>query len=148
MNQPLPQGFDTVEVRAADAFAASRDCADALRHDVIPNLQKPRDRRGAERLISAIERQRIFDQDTRNELEGLIETVSRRILDGTTTTEQFVADDCHIDGGGGYMHRQQTEEADALARALPFLLALNDYIHDVFDLMHAIRALDELRQRI
>lgn len=147
MNNPLPLGFDNIEFRAAEAFAVSRVCVTALRQDIIPNLQ-PRERRGAEHMILSIRQRRIFDQETLNELDALIDIVSRRILDGTTTSEQFVADDCHIDGGNVLKHRQRTDEADELSRALPVLLELQNCLHDVFDLMHAARALDELRQRI
>ena len=95
-----------------------------------------------------IGRQRIFNEATLNQLEGLIDIVSRRILDGTTTAEQFVADECHVDGGGTHTHQERTAEAEALSRALPCLIDLREHLHAVFDLMHAIRALDELRQRI
>lgn len=108
--------LETVEERAAHAFAASRDCVTALNVDIIPNLQ-PRERSGPKRLISAIESRRIFEQDTLTELDVLIEKVSHRILDGSENVEQFVADECHIDGGGTITHLHRTSDADALARA-------------------------------
>lgn len=139
--------LETVEERAAHAFAASRDCVTALNVDIIPNLQ-PRERSGPKRLISAIESRRIFEQDTLTELDVLIEKVSHRILDGSENVEQFVADECHIDGGGTITHLHRTSDADALARALPLLIEFNETLLDVHDLMHAIRAVDKLRQRI
>ncbi len=147
MSDHLPLAFDNIEIRAAEAFAASRHCAVALRQDVIPYL-RPQERPRAERLISVIERQRIFDQGALNEIDGLADLISRRILNGTTTAEQFVADECDIEGGRVLTHEHRTEEADAFARALPLLLELTDCLQDVFDLMHASRALDDLRQRI
>lgn len=147
MNLQDLQKLETVEERAAQAFAASRDCVTALNVDIIPNLH-PRERTGPKRLISAIENRRIFEQDTLTELDVLIEKVSRRILHGSEQIEQFVADECHTDGGGTVTHHHQTFEAEALARALPFLIELKEALLDVQDLMHAIRAVDKLRQRI
>lgn len=138
---------DTIEVRAAQAFAASRDCVTALNVDVIPNLQ-PRERSGPKRLLTAIDRRRIFEYDTLTELELLIDQVSRLVSRGSTQVEQFVADDCHIDGGGILKHWQRTPDAEALARALPLLLEFNEALLDVLDMAHALRALDELRRRI
>lgn len=147
MKDALSVNPDIVEMRAADAFAASRDCAYELRRDVIPNLG-PHERRGAQHLVSRIDSQRIFDQEALNDLDAVIEAVKRRIDDGTTTVEQFTADVCHIDGGAVQTHRHRTADSEALVLALPFLLDLRDSIHEVFDVMHAIRAVDELRQRI
>lgn len=147
MHHPDTHTCDTIEGRAAQAFAASRDCVTALNTDIIPNLQ-PRERSGPKRLIAAIEHRRIFDKETLSELDVLIEKVFRLILDGSTNVEQFVADECHTDGGGTITQLHRAPEAEALARALPFLLEFNQALLDVHDLMHAIRAVDELRQRI
>jgi len=46
------------------------------------------------------------------------------------------------------VHSHRTESADELARALPFLLELQELLLAVHDLMHAERALGELRQRL
>lgn len=147
MHFPKTDTSDTIEVRAAEAFAASRDCATALNRDIIPNLQ-PRERSGPKRLLSAIERRRIFDSGTLIELDVLIERVSRRIHDGSEYFEQYVADECDATGGGTIRHCQRTPEAEVLARALQVLLVFNQALLDVHDMMHAMRALEQLRQRI
>lgn len=139
--------LDSIEVRAAEAFAASRDCATALNLDINPNLQ-PRERSGPKRLLSAIERRRIFDTETLTELDVLIETVSRRIYDGSEYFEQYVADECDATGGGTIRHCQRTPDAEALARGLQFLLVFNQALLDVHDMMNAMHALEQLRQRI
>jgi len=54
MHLSNPDAPDTVELRAAEAFAAGRDCVSALHQDIIPRLQ-PRERRDATRLLSAIQ---------------------------------------------------------------------------------------------
>ena len=143
----LPISFDNIDALAASAFAQSRLCVVALREDIIPHLA-PHERRGPERLIAQIERQRIFDDSVMNELDVLIETLTRRIADGTKRTEQFVADECHIEGGGFLMHTERNETAEAFVRAVPFLLVFQETLLGVHDLMQAERALDKLRQRI
>ncbi|PQO21986.1 hypothetical protein C2I36_15385 [Rhodobacteraceae bacterium WD3A24] len=135
---------DNIEGIAIDAFATSRDCATGLRVDVLPNLP-PSERPRAQALLADIEARRIFERKTLNLLEGVIDTISRRVLDGTEEIEGFHADDCHADGGAMVTQRLRTETADDLARALPLLLALRDSIHAVHDAMHAIHAVDKLR---
>lgn len=121
MIEPLPLNFEIIESLAAAAFARSRLCATALREDVVPNL-KPRERRGAERLISAIDRRHIFDE------EPVIEKVSRLIASGATQTEHFIADECHIEGGATLTQTQHSAEAhelpDTVAQANEYLSSL------------------------
>lgn len=113
-------------------------CSASLRVDVLPNLP-PRERPRVESLLADIEARQIFEQKTINLLEGVIETVSQRILDGTEEVEGFVADECHVDGGAMVSKRLRSETADDLARALPLLLGLRDSVYSVHDAMHASR---------
>ncbi|GAW37387.1 hypothetical protein RA2_04470 [Roseovarius sp. A-2] len=136
--------YDDVEGIAIDAFALSRDCVTGLRVDVLPNLA-PRERPRVESLLADIEARQIFEQKTINLLEGVIETISQRILDGTDEVEGFVADECHVDGGAVDSKRLRTEVANDLARALPLLLGLRDNVYAAHDAMHAIHAVDKLR---
>ena len=115
MHLSNPDAPDTIELRAAEAFAAGRNCVSALHQDIIPRLQ-PRERRGATRLLSAIQQRRIFETETLIELDVLIETVSRRIREGTEHFEQYIPDECAAEGGGTITHCQRTPDAKALAR--------------------------------
>jgi hypothetical protein len=136
--------YEDIEGIAIDAFALSRDCVTGLRVDVLPNLP-PRERPRVERLLADIEARQIFEQKTTNLLEGVIETISQRILDGTDEVAVFVADECHVDGGAVDSKRLRTDAANDLARALPLLLGLRDSVYAVHDAMHAIHAVDKLR---
>jgi hypothetical protein len=139
--------FDNIDAIAAAAFAVARDATTGLRVDIIPNLP-PRERLRCENLIAAIDRRQIFQRNFPDALDVVIETVSKRILEGTTTFEQFFPDEYHVNGGGIIRSQERTEQADGLARALPFLLELQELVLAVHDLMHAERALGELRERL
>ncbi|MFW5655248.1 MAG: hypothetical protein ACOCYW_06320 [Roseicyclus sp.] len=83
--------FFTIDAIAAAAFAFARDAATGLRVEVIPNLP-PHERLRCERLIATINRRQIFQRDFPDALDVVIETVSKRIREGTTTFEQFFPD--------------------------------------------------------
>ncbi|MEI4232762.1 hypothetical protein [Roseovarius sp. D22-M7] len=134
-----PDAPDSIEIRAAEAFAAARRCVTALHQDIIPKLQ-PRERLGPKRLLSAIEQRRIFETETLIELDVLIEKVSRRIRGGSEHVEQYIADECAAEGGGTITHCQLTPDAEALARALQRLLAFNQAMLDVHDMALATLA--------
>src|SRR5690554_2153261 len=95
MTELLPLSYDNIDSLAASALAASRDCATALREDVIPNF-KPQERLGPQRLLRAIDHRTIFSKETLIEIEVLIEKMSGKILAGTTTIQRFDADECNV----------------------------------------------------
>lgn len=139
--------FDNLDAIAAAAFASSREAATAIRQDVIPNVD-PRERPRCEHLLSVIENRRIFRPDFPDEVEVVISTVSRRIMEGTRQVEQFIADECHIEGGVLHCCEERTEQADELARALPFLLELRELVLSIQDLLAAEKAIEEFRRRL
>ncbi|SFO34350.1 hypothetical protein SAMN04487859_12915 [Roseovarius lutimaris] len=139
--------YENLETLAASAFALSRLCATALRADVIHHL-KPDQRRGAERLLQEISARRIFDEGLLDEINLLIDRMSRLIVDGTTKVEIYQADECHNDGGGNWHETRRNEQAEDLSRALSVLLGLQEALYGVQDLMQAERALADLRRHI
>lgn len=144
MTELLPITYDNIDALAAAAYAQSRLCATALRLDVLPHL-KPLDRVAPERLIDAIERRRIFTQDILVEIDALIDRLSRRIEEGTTRVERFDADECNVSAPASWTEARRTRAADELGRAVIVLLQFHETLLAVHDLMHAERAIAELR---
>lgn len=135
--------LDPCEAAARDAFATARTCARTLRQTIILSLPS-RDRLSAQALCAEIDAQTIFEQKTVNLLDGVIETVSTRIDEGTKEATGFVADEHHIDGGALVTYRDRTPDAEILAGALPDLCTLRDSIHAVQDLIRARRVVQRL----
>ncbi|MGL4240731.1 MAG: hypothetical protein ACRCTI_06420 [Beijerinckiaceae bacterium] len=79
----LPISYDNVDVLAASAFAKSRDCAIAIRHDVLRRLPPP-DRTGLNRLLGAIERREIFDAAFLTGIDELLGAIEQMMMAGTT----------------------------------------------------------------
>ena len=142
-----PLEYENIEALAARAFSISRLCAMALHADVLPNFG-PQDRRGAKRLLAAIENRKIFDDEPLIELDVLIDKLSREIAKGTKVVEVTDNDPCNFSSNASWNELQRTKEADDMSRALTALLELQEALHAVHDLMHAERALEQLRQRL
>lgn len=146
MTKLLPLSYDNIDSLAASALAASRDCATALREDVIPNLTG-QERLGPQRLIRAIDHRMIFSKETLVEIDVLIEKLSTKVLAGTTTVQRFDADESNVSAPACWQETKRTREAEDLGRALVVLLDLQHMVHAVNDLMDAERIISDLRQR-
>ncbi len=147
MTQVLPINYDNIVTLAASAFAKSRDCITGIREDVLHNIE-PEDRAAFEGLMNAIECRQIFMREFLAELDAQMDCITHLIDRGTTWHECFEYDECNVSAPACWRGKDQSQQAQDLARAFIFLFDLNKTLHAVHDLIDAEAALSELRQAL
>ncbi len=123
---------DAIVGHVTAALSAARVARAVLDDVVIPTLAPAR-RTSAQRLARRLAHQDFFTEDFVRDLGVCIETLHRRVEEGTHVG--WEADENHT--AGGYEVRYRSEEAASLAAAARHLAALRDLTAATLDVVRA-----------
>ena len=138
--------LDLIDQHVAEAIAAARIIDTAIETDLIPalsHLQRchPKDVR---KLLGP---DRLFEERTLTDIEILVETAERTILDGTTTETVYDASPENM-STELWTQSRRTEQLKGLYQALPLLHDLRDRLQAIRDLLAARTVLERLNAHL
>ncbi len=136
MNDPHEQADSSIHNLIVQSFAQSRIVASSIRVDVLPALQ-PTARIGADRLLRAISKRRIFDDEALVEIKVLIERIAALIAAETEWVECWDNDHHDVSGPSSWTEARCSETEDKLGQADRVLRDLERYILAVLDHRYA-----------
>ena len=136
MNEPHEQADNPIHNLIVQSFAQSRIVASRIRVDVLPELQ-PMARIGAERLLRAIAKRRIFDDEALVEIQVLIERIAALIEAETDVVECWDNDHHDVSGPSSWAEQRCSKTAEKLRQSERALRDLGELISAVIDHQYA-----------